>query len=333
MKLRYAFVPLAAAVVLAAAGCGSSPSSGGGGGGPFKFALITINGQQSFFVDQAAGAKSEAAALGGSVVDENVNASSSTTISDVQAAVAQKLSGIIIAPPANTLGPRIMNLANAAHIPVLAIDNNFNDAQNKPVPLVGIDAAALGKQEGAQLASLYQASHWPASSTGYLSIELPGLQTCTLRTDAEKAAFASAVPSFPSSNVIVVPYDGTVEKALSAVGPVVTAHPGVQHWLITSCNDDGVVGAGKALISAHVPVASIIGVGLGGDLACQEWASGAAPSGMVASDYFDPHMFGQTAVKVLYDQIYHHKPMPALSAIPASVISPTSYKQVIGSGC
>lgn len=294
------------------------------------FALITINGQQSFFVEQAQGAQRQAAKFGAKVLVENVNASSSTTISDVQSAVAQRVAGIIIAPPSNSLGPRIVSIANSAHIPVVAIDNNFNGPGNKPVPLVGIDATQAGANSGSQLSQLYKKSGWTAASTDYISVELPGLQTCTLRTDAEKSIFLKANPSFLKNHILVVPYDGTVEKALTAVGPVVVAHPGVQHWLIASCNDDGVVGAGKALIQAHVPVKDIIGVGLGGDLSCTDWVAGAAPSGMVASNYFSPYVIGADAVKVLYNYIVHHRPMPLTTEIPAVPVTPRNFQSIEG---
>ncbi len=294
------------------------------------FALITINGEQSFFVEQAQGAEKAAKALGAKVLVDNVNASSSATISDVEAAVAQKVSGIIIAPPSNSLGPRIVSLANAAHIPVVAIDNNFNGPNNKPVPLVGINAPQAGTTSGTLLAAQFKKSGWAASNTDYISVELPGLQTCTFRTDAEKAVFKKMNPSFSSSQILVVPYDGTVEKALADVGPVVVAHPGVQHWLIASCNDDGVVGAGKALIESHVSTKDIIGVGLGGDLTCTEWVPGAAPSGMVASDYFSPYEIGAAAVHVIYAHITKNTPMPAETEVPAVPVSPSNFQKVEG---
>ena len=294
------------------------------------FALITINGQQSFFVEQAQGAQRQAATYGAKVLVENVNASASTTISDVQAAAAQRVSGIIIAPPSNSLGPRIVSIASAAHIPVVAIDNNFDGPGNKPAPLVGINAPQAGANSGLQLAQLYAKSGWSGSNTDYISVELPGLQTCTFRTNAEKSTFQKMNPSFPKSNILVVPYDGTVEKALSAVGPVVVAHPGVQHWLIASCNDDGVVGAGKALIEAHVPVKNIIGVGLGGDLSCSAWVKGDAPSGLVASNYFSPYQIGASAVKVTYDYIVNHTAIPLTTEIPAVPVTPGNFQKVEG---
>jgi L-arabinose transport system substrate-binding protein len=294
------------------------------------FALITINGEQSFFVEQAQGAERAAKAIGAKVLVDNVNASSATTISDVEAAVAQKVSGIIIAPPSNSLGPRIVSIASAAHIPVVAIDNNFDGPNNKPVPLVGINAPQAGSNSGSQLAALFKKSGWSAASTDYISVELPGLQTCTFRTDAEKSVFKSANPSFPSSHILVVPYDGTVEKALADVGPVVVAHPGVQHWLIASCNDDGVVGAGKALIEAHVSTKDIIGIGLGGDLSCTAWVPGAAPSGLVASNYFSPYEIGADAVKVINAFITKHTRMPLQTEVAAVPVTPSNFQKVEG---
>lgn len=317
--LGVAVVASASALIATSAAAKSKPT----------FALITINGSQSFFVDQADGARAEAAKLGANIRVFNVNSSSAATISDVQTAIAQGAAGLIVAPPSNSLGPRIVSLAKAAHIPVLAIDNNFDGPNRKPVPLVGLNAPVVGKNTGLLLSNLYKTSHWSAASTYYLSVELPGLQTCTLRTNAEKAEFLKADARFPKSHIIVVPYDGTAEKALSAVGPVAVSHPQVKHWLIASCNDDGVVGAGKGLIQSHVSVSNIRGVGLGGDLACTAWGKGAAPSGMLASNYFAPQTFGGDAVKVLYNNVVHHKAMPANVYVRIVDITPKTYKHYV----
>lgn len=317
-----AAVALAALVAPVLTACNTSDASGSGG---MTFALITINGKQSFFVQQAQGAKNEAKKLGVKVTTADVGTSAEKTITDVQNAIAQDVDGIIIAPASGELGPRIMTLADRAKVPVLAIDNNFNDADGKPVPLVGIDAPAVGKDSGTMLAGQYQKSGWSDSDTYYLSVELPNFPTCTLRTDAAKKAFLSANPSFPSDHVVVVPYDGTVEKALSATRPVQVAHSDAKHWLITSCNDDGTVGAGKALIAAHVSPADVLGVGLGGDLACQAWGKGAAPTGMVETNYFDAGEFGEKAVKVMYEYIKNGTKMPELTVVSTVHIDPQNY--------
>jgi L-arabinose transport system substrate-binding protein len=325
----------AAAAALAVTACSSgtttpSPGTSGNTAGAKKltFALIQLNGQESYFADEAAGARAAAQQLGATVTVLNAGSSSATFLSDLNTVIGQKVSGIITAPPSNQVGPRIVSLAGAAHIPVVAIDNQFSGANGTPVPFVGIDAPAVGTLTGSQLSVLYKHSGWSPASTRYVSVELPGLATCDQRTTAEKAEFLAQNPGFPKASIIVLPYDGTVEKALTGMGPVITAQAGVKHWLIASCNDDGVVGAAKALRNNGVPATSILGVGLGGDLACQQFAPGALDIGFAATNFIDPKLMGATTVRLLFAHVAHGKPLPAVSHPEVKPMTKANYKTV-----
>ncbi|MDA8309707.1 MAG: substrate-binding domain-containing protein [Actinomycetota bacterium] len=290
------------------------------------FVYLQTNGEQSYFVLEGKGATAEGAKLGATVHVENENNSSATTISDEQAAIAAGDQGVIIVAPAASLGPRLVAIATKAHVAIEASDNGFAGSNGKQVPFVGINATAFGANTGKLLVGYYKQSHWTASSTYMLLYVVPSLPTCNERTNAEKAALLKA--GLPASHIINVPYDGTSTAALNATGPVLTAHPQATHWLAAGCNDDGVYGGLKAATSHGVSVKNLLGVGLGGDLACQIWAKGAPNVGFVATNYIYPNAIGATAVEDMYNYVVKHKPFPANTYVTPIPIDRSNFRKV-----
>ncbi len=309
--------PLAAALafcgVLTAAaltGCGSGSSSGASAPSHPTFMYLQTDGSQSYFVLEADGAKAEAAKLGATVKVSNENNSSSTTISDIQTAIGQQANGLIVVAPDSTLGPRMVNLAKNANVAIMASDNGFAGSDGKQVPFVGIDAAAFGQSTGTILMGYYHQLHWLAGSTYMLLFTNPALPTCNMRTNAEEAKVVAS--GFPKSHVISVPTtDNTTQAAFSNTAPVRTAHPQAKDWMVAGCNDDVAFGGAKALVSAGLPTSDVDAVGLGGDLACQVWGSGAPNVGFRGTNYIYPNAIGADAVREMYDHVVKHQPFPA----------------------
>jgi L-arabinose transport system substrate-binding protein len=316
-RLDLALAACALAAAGALTGCGSSGASA-----PSHptFEYLQTDGSQSYFVLEGDGAKAEAAKLGATVKISNENNSSATTISDIQTALGQQVNGLIVVAPAATLGPRMVNLANTAKVAIMASDNGFADSGGKQVPFVGINATAFGDSTGAILMSYYSQLHFPEASTYMLLYVNPALPTCNMRTDAEQAKVIAS--GFPSSHIITVPTtDNTTQAAFSNTGPVRTAHPQAKYWLLAGCNDDVAFGGAKALTSSGVPAANVDAVGLGGDLACQVWATGAPNVGFRGTNYIYPNGIGADAVREMYDSVVKHQAFPAntyVSPIPMS---------------
>lgn len=291
------------------------------------FAYLQTDGSISYFVLEADGAKAEAAKLGATVHVENENSSSSTTISDIQQAVADHYNGLIVVAPSETLGPRMVSLADAAHIPIMASDNGFAGSNGKQVPFVGIDAAQFGKSSGNLLFKYYKQLGWSAADTYMLLVTNPSLQTIKQRTDAEQAVALAA--GFPKSHIIDVPTnDNTTQQAYSATGPAKTAHPQAKHWLITGGNDDVAYGAAKALVASGVSASNIDAVGLGGDLACTIWANGAPNVGFRGTNYIYPNAIGAKSVEEVYNYVVKHEPFPANSYVAPIPMSKSTLHSV-----
>jgi ABC-type sugar transport system substrate-binding protein len=221
----------------------------------------------------------------------------------------------------------MVTLANNAHIPIMSSDNGFAGSNGKSVPFVGINAQQFGTSTGSLLMSNFAQLQWPAASTDMLLVTNPALPTCNDRTNAEEAKVIAA--GFPKSQILNVPTtDNTTEQAFTNTGPVKTANPTVQYWLVAGCNDDVAFGAAKALVSAGVSPSNVDAVGLGGDLACQIWAAGEPNVGFRATNYINASGIGSDAVHEMYENVAKGVAFPPSTAVTPISMTQANYQSI-----
>lgn len=120
------------------------------------------------------------------------------------------------------------------------------------------------------------------AETYLLSVEVQGLSVCMDRNTMANAILAEQL-GVSDAQIIHIPYDpGSLDKALSATSQTIIALPQATKFLIDACNDDGVLGAVRALEQAGITTENIIGVGINGQMACEEFKK-AADTGFRAS--------------------------------------------------
>ena len=76
--------------------------------------------------------------------------------------------------------------AQEAGIPLIAVDDTILDADGKPAPFVGFDAASAGLKVGELIGEYYEAEGWGDLSDAVIkgvSVEDQDLEVCNLRTD------------------------------------------------------------------------------------------------------------------------------------------------------
>jgi L-arabinose transport system substrate-binding protein len=213
----------------------------------------------------------------------------------------------------------------AAAVGLVASDSPLKDSSGAAVPFVGLDNKQSGTQVGQIAARLYGGLRWPAAQTWFADVEAP-FQACLDRTNAEYQVFRRAHPELPANHVVKVPYNGLANKASDAMRATITAHPQAKYWVIASCNDAGVVGALRALRDKAVPVANVLGVGLGGDQACQAYTQSYISAGLRASTYLNPKAIGAGDIKVLYQIVVQKKTPPKVTYIPTPEINKQNYR-------
>jgi L-arabinose transport system substrate-binding protein len=274
-----------------------------------------------WFVAETGGAQELADLMGVELLIQDVQFDAGLAISTLDTYIGTGIDGLIIVVPEQQIGPAVMDLAQEAGIPVIAVDDEIVDSAGNAVPFAGFNAAAIGRQVAVAAAQQYQDRGWDSEGVGVFNIEFANLGVCVARTDASTATWVELFPDFPAEQMIVAPYDGTLINAADTFGNVVTANPDITKYVLYSCNDDGVMGAVRALEQAGVPAENIIGIGLGAHLACDEWAK-EDPTGFSGAIWIDAGNHGRFAVAALVNNLRYGVPLPAFTYAPGQFVTP-----------
>ncbi|HEX3786533.1 MAG TPA: substrate-binding domain-containing protein [Pseudonocardiaceae bacterium] len=316
--------------VLVACSSGATTSSPNGTQGATKTGALTIaylqkQGDQQYFVDEANGAKQQAATMGNVKVDVvDLGTDSNQAISDLTTEIGQQVDGIAIVVPDQKIGPQVVGQAASANIPLLSSDDPITDGAGKAAPFVGFDSVQMGTAVGKEAATLYQKAGWNPADTKVLAVYQQGLSDCQQREQGEEAGFAGAAGA--TLPIVKVGTDNSVVDAQNKTGAVITANPQVKNWVVWGCNDESETGAVTALQNSGLAPADIIGVGLGGYLTCKDWQAGKA-SGNKAALFIDGRQVGAQSIKVLVDHLRTGAALPAKTIVPTKIVDPSNWKQ------
>ncbi|MEV4560801.1 substrate-binding domain-containing protein [Kitasatospora sp. NPDC049285] len=325
------------ALGLAATACSTGKQSAAADGqvapvtGKISITYLQKQGDQEYFVGEAAGAKAKAAELGIDLKVVNLGNDANKTVSEVQSAVAQKSDGLIIVVPDPAVGPQVVQTARDAKVALLTSDDqicaNGPDpsacAKEQLVPRIGFSGAQMGGEVGKRAAAEFRKAGWNPAETRTISAWKQDVTVCGDRVKAAKDAFAAGAGAEVKN--IDVATDNTPTGAQDKVAATVTANPGVKHWVVWGCNDENVQGGVTALANAGVKADDVIGVGLGAYLACKDWNSG-QPTGMKAALFINGKDVGALAVQTMYDRLKNGKEMPAEAFAPTKMVDATSWK-------
>ena len=155
--------------------------------------------------------------------------------------------------------------------------------------------------------------------------------TCNERTEAARDAFLAAVPGFDRADILHFDYEATLNSAIDTMSAALNNHREVTRWLVWSCNDEGVVGAITALANAGIGTDRVIGVGLGANLACDQWRPGRV-SAYRAAIALDPKENGRLAVEVMHRHLSAGAPLPAVTVFTGRLVLPTARLQDLPCG-
>ena len=212
-----------------------------------KIGYINKMGDHPWFVAEVAGAKAAAESGGADFVSQDVQFNADLTVTTLDTMIGDGVKGIAIVVPDKGLGPVVAQKAKDAGIPLIAVDDDIYFKDGSPVPYVGLDAYSIGKQVGTELAKLYKSEGWSDKEVRIASIEDRKADTCMKRNKGAEEAFLAATPDFDPAKIIRVAYDNTMVNSIDVMTTTLTAHPQVTNWIFYSCNDDGVLGAARAL--------------------------------------------------------------------------------------
>ncbi|MBS5062279.1 MAG: arabinose ABC transporter substrate-binding protein [Hungatella hathewayi] len=286
-------------------------------------------GDQTWFIDEGAAAQKAVEDLGGEFIYVDAKMSPEEYLKAIDNAIANKASGIVTCIPDQTMSQAVVDKANEAGIPIVAADDALQDASgNKLAPWVGINAYVIGEANGEWLANYAKDNNLVTDpEVGLLIMTMDTVSSCVPRAEGEFDKFTELCPDFDQSKIFKADYDGTTDKGNTAATAVITAHPEIKKWLVTGANEEGCVGAARALESAGLDADACV-VGLGAYMAKDEFKKEGG-SCMKASAYFSADSVGAGSVNVLMDIINGKEPVME-TAVDAIVVTPETYKEVMG---
>jgi L-arabinose transport system substrate-binding protein len=286
-------------------------------------------GDQTWFIDEGAAAEAAAKEAGYDFTFVDAKMSPEEYLKAVDNAIANKAAGIVTCIPDQTMSQAVVDKLKEAGIPVVAADDALQDASGaKIAPWVGINAYIIGEANGEWIANYATTNNLVTDpACGLLIMTMDTVSSCVPRAEGELAKWTELCPTFDAAKIFKADYDGTTDKGNTAAAAVFTAHPEITKWLVTGANEEGTIGAVRALESAGLDKDACV-VGLGAYMAKDEWKKEGG-SAMKAAAYFSSDSVGRGSVAVLLDMIAG-KDVTQETAVDAIVVTPENYKEVMG---
>ncbi|GIM28821.1 sugar ABC transporter substrate-binding protein [Clostridium polyendosporum] len=315
-------------------GCGANPSSqetsSGGDNKKVVIAGIYKAGDQVWFINEGKAAEKMAKSMGASeyqLIDAKMNPD--TYLQAIDNVIAQKVDGVITCIPDQKLSQVTVDKLKDANIPVIAADDALQDESgNKIAPWVGINAYKIGQTNGEWLANYIKENKLENDNqAGVLVLTMDTVSSCVPRTNGELDKFKEVLPNYPDSKIFKADYDGQTDKGFSSAAAIFTAHPEIKKWMVMSANEEGAVGATRALEQAGLDNESCV-IGIGAYLAKDEFKK--SSSAMKAATYFSSNDVGGNSAKLMMEKILNGKEIPMETAVDATVVTKDNYKEVMG---
>ncbi|MFF5204755.1 substrate-binding domain-containing protein [Streptosporangium sp. NPDC000396] len=300
--------------------------------GKTSIAYLQKQGDQEYFIGEAEGAKARARELGVELKVVDLGEDANKAVSETQAAIGQKVGGIIIVVPAPAVGPQVVQLAKAAGVPLLTSDDQVcadgpdpaSCAKDELVPRVGFSGTQMGESVGTRAGEEFRKAGWKPEESAIITAWQQDVTVCTDRVKAAVPKFKEAA-GVTDIKVIEVGTDNTPTGAQDKVAATISGNRSVKNWIMLGCNDENVSGGVTAMQNAGIKPGNIIGVGLGAYLACKDWNSG-KPSGMKAALFINGFEVGKLAVQTMYDRIKSGTAMPPEAFAPTKMVDAATWQ-------
>lgn len=250
-------------------------------------------------------------------------------LSAIDNLAAQGAQGFVICTPDVRLGPAIVRKAQSYNLKVFSVDDQFVGADGRfmDVPYMGISARQIGESVGKALWDEAQRRGWNLEETGVAAITFDQLDTARERTEGAIAALTSA--GFPAARIFKSPEKTSdTEGGFNAASILLTQHPDIKRWLVLSMNDEGVMGAVRAMEGRGFNADTLIGVGIGGSTCMAEFER-PTPSGFYATYLISPLRHGYETAEFMYKWIKDGVEPPKDTRTAGTIITRENYKQVM----
>jgi len=289
-----------------------------------KIGYINKMGDHPWFVAEVDGARKKAQELGADFIAQDVQFDANLAITTLDTMIGDGVAGLALVIPEKGLGPTVAAKITAAGIPFIAVDDDFTFEDGTPVPYIGMNAKNIGMRVGEELAKIYNQEGWADKKMKLVSIEDHKIDTCMQRSSGAEEAFLAHVPEFNRDDILRVAYDNTMVNAIDVMTTTLTAYPDVTNWAFYSCNDDGVLGAARALENSGYDATAGLGIGIDGSRVCDAFGNG-VPSGFRGTMWLNSANHGSIAVELLVKAAREGADIPLVTYIDPEFITADNF--------
>lgn len=328
---RRGFLAIFGLAALALTGCPSNtpaPTGGAAGGEKIKLGFVVKSATEPWFQTEWKFAQQAADKNGFELIKQPATDAEEVdrTLNNL---ANQGAKGVVICTPDTKLGPAIIAKCKEKNLKLFTVDDRLLDADGKPmkdVPYLGISAREIGKSVGQAIVDEAKKRGWNLAEVGAAVLTVDELETARERiAGATEVLLANG---FPEKNLYKVawkkPYD--ISTAVEAANTVLTQHGDIKKWVAFSSNDDGVLGFVRASEQKSLPAESVIGVGINGTTAKDDFAKD-KPTGMVASVLLSARTHGYATIESLYHWVKDGKEPAMETYTKGTLIDRTNYKE------
>ena len=229
----------------------------------FTVAYVCKDLSQEWFIVEAAAINEVITAAGcETLIEVDCEYNEEKYIDGVQNMVEQKVDVLIVCPPDQNLSQRTVEMCSAAGIPVIAIDDPLIDENGKLLaPAIQLSAYNVGVGMGEWLNNYIETEALPTEGDEIMVVCLAAdtIASCVPRTDGQIDTVSA---KYPNLTILRTDYESTTISGEEVMNATIAANPQVKYWCVMAVNDEGSLGALRALEAAGLAGdAVVIGAG------------------------------------------------------------------------
>ena len=253
------------AMFLFVAACGDGGDSGSSGSSDPVVAYICKDLTQTWFIDLADGMEEVVTGRGGELLLFDVGMSPDRYIEALDSVVSRgDVDVLVVTPPDQALSQLTVERAAEAGIKVFACcDGLIDDNGVHIAPAQELDAEVVGNGIGEWLGNYVKDNNISSDDAMYMIMHMPDLSVTVPRGTGARDSFMELLPDWPADKIMFVDYNGQTEESFNAAAATITANPQITTWLVSAANDEGSLGALRAIEQAGLDANATV-VGLGG---------------------------------------------------------------------
>jgi L-arabinose transport system substrate-binding protein len=248
----------------------------------------------------------------------------------IDSLAANGAKGFVICTPDVRLGPAIYSRALQHDMKVLAVDDQFIAADGgfmQEVPFMGCAAWDIGRTVAKELYKEFKNRAWNIEETAACGITFDELDCVKQRTDATVSTLLEL--GFPQDRIYRIGEKTTdIPGAFDVANIVLAQHPEVKRWLVFSVNDEGVLGAVRAMEGRGFDADYVIGIGIGAGVGFTEFEK-QKPTGFFGTVVMNNRRHGYETTELLYKWVTQGRQPPSQTKTPGFMTTRDTYKQVM----